>query len=81
MILHDESDVNTGSMDVVLTWLRANVVGRGGLLLLLLLPLLLLLLLPLLLLLLLLLRLLFFNWTLCERAQHLAGDCRDVHSL
>ena len=22
-----------------------------------------------------------FNWTLCERAQHLAGDCRDVHSL
>ena len=28
-----------------------------------------------------LLLLLFFNWTLCERAQHLAGDCRDVHSL
>ena len=22
-----------------------------------------------------------FNWTLCEWAQHLAGDCRDVHSL
>ena len=22
-----------------------------------------------------------FNWRLCERAQHLAGDCRDVHSL
>ena len=22
-----------------------------------------------------------FNWTLCERAQHLASDCRDVHSL
>ena len=20
-----------------------------------------------------------FNWTLCQRAQHLAGDCRDVH--
>ena len=29
----------------------------------------------------LLLLLLLFNWTLCERAQHLAGDCRDVHSL